>query len=94
MRLWATIRDGHRILREATVEADYSRLDQVADWTALLGEACRALDLARPVILKKHIGDLSGFSRAVFKPEDFMEPVDFQRFEIEIFFDKKNVGEG
>ena len=89
MRLWATIRDGQRILRQVTIEADYTKLDQVEDWAALLGEACHTLDLARPVLLKKHLKDLAAFSRAVFKPEDFMEPVDFQRFEVEAIFDKK-----
>lgn len=92
MRLWATIRDGHRILRETIIEANYARLDQVEDWAALLGEACQALDLARPVLLKKHNKDLASFSRAVFKPEDFMEPVSFQRFEVEAIFDKKKPG--
>lgn len=93
MRLWATIRDGHRILRETIIEADYAKLDQVEDWTSLLGEACQALDLARPVLLKKHSKDLACFARAVFKPEDFMEPVNFQRFEVEAIFDKKRPGE-
>ncbi len=89
MRLWATIRDGQRIVRETMIEADYTKLDQVEDWTALLGEACHTLDLARPVLLKKHLKDLTAFSRTVFKPDDFMEPVDFQRFEVEAIFDKK-----
>lgn len=89
MRLWATIRDGNRILQEAIIEADYNKREQVGDWAALLGEACQALDLARPVLLKKHIKDLSVFSRAVFKPGDFMEPVSFQRFEVEAIFDKE-----
>jgi len=91
MRLWATIRDGNRILRQTTIEADYAKLDQIEDWADLVGEACQALDLSRPVILKKHIKDLYSFSRAIFKPEDFMEPIDFQRFEIEAIFDKKNM---
>ncbi len=93
MRLWATIRDGHRIVRQATIEADYNKLDQVEDWTELVGEACRALDLARPVLLKKHVKDLSSFSRAVFKPEDFIEGVSFQRFEVEAIFDRKRAEE-
>lgn len=88
MRLWATIRNGHRIVRETTLETGFAKRDQVADWPALIGEACHALDLARPVILKKHLKDLQSFSRAVFKAEDFMEPVDFERFEVEAIVDK------
>lgn len=89
MRLWATVRDNQRILREVMIEAAYNKREQVEDWAAILSEACQALDLARPVLLKKHIRDLTSFSRAVFKPEDFMEPVSFQRFEVEAFFDKE-----
>lgn len=91
MRLWATVRDGNRIVRQATIAADYTRLGEVEDWAALLSEACQALDLARPVLLNKHIKDLTSFSRAVFKPDDFIEPVDFQRFEVEAIFDKKKL---
>ena len=89
MRLWATIRNGHRIQRETMIHADFAKMDQVEDWPGLIGEACHALDLARPVILQKHLRDMASFSRAVFKAEDFMEPVSFQRLEVEAFFDKK-----
>ena len=39
--------------------------------------------------LKKHLKELEDFSRVVFRADDFMEPVDFDKFEIEIFYPKK-----
>ena len=41
------------------------------------------------MILRKHVNDLIHFSRVVFKPADFIEPVDFDEFEIEILSEKK-----
>lgn len=55
----------------------------------VLHELCQALDLARPVVLEKHIRELDQFSHTVFRASDFMEPIFFDRFEIEIFPDKK-----
>ena len=43
----------------------------------------------KPVLLKKHVRDLLQFRRTVFYPADFMESVEFDRFEIEIFPEKK-----
>ncbi|MFR0882855.1 MAG: hypothetical protein ACLSH5_06180 [Christensenellales bacterium] len=40
-------------------------------------------------MLKKHLKELEDFSRVVFRADDFMEPVDFDKFEIEIFYPKK-----
>ena len=55
----------------------------------VLHELCQALDLARPVVLSKHIRELEQFSHTQFRQSDFMEPVSFDRFEIEIFPEKK-----
>jgi len=50
---------------------------------------CNELDLEMPVILSKHKNDLEIFSLASFHSTDFIEKVDFQRFDIEIFIDKE-----
>ena len=51
-------------------------------------ELCQALDLSRPVVLNKHINELERFNHTQFRQNDFMEPVSFDRFEIEIFPEK------
>ena len=35
--------------------------------------------------LEEHVKDMERFNHAVFLPDDFMEPVDFDRFEVELF---------
>ena len=89
MRIWATMRKGHRIIGECTLQTAYQKREQVEDWPGLIGEACHALDLARPVILQKHLQDIDRFSRAIFKAEDFMEPIAFDRLEIEAIPDNQ-----
>lgn len=89
MRIWATMRKDHRIIGECTLQTAYQKREQVEDWPGLIGEACHALDLARPVILQKHLQDIDRFSRAIFKAEDFMEPIAFDRLEIEAIPDNQ-----
>jgi hypothetical protein len=57
----------------------------VEDWGEPLAKLCHDMDIARPVILKKHVRDLTQFSHTVFYPADFLEPVSFDRLEIELF---------
>ena len=83
MRIWATIRKGHRIIGGVTLQTEYQKREQVEDWAGLIGEACHILDLSRPVILRKHLQDIDRFGRAIFKAADFMEPIAFDRLEIE-----------
>ena len=55
----------------------------------MIGEACHILDLSRPVILRKHLQDIDRFGRAIFKAADFMEPIAFDRLEIEAIPDSQ-----
>ena len=46
-------------------------------------EACRKLDISRPIWLDKHQREWDEFGLTRFLPDDFLESVDFQRMEIE-----------
>ena len=76
-------------MRETVREFSSARPSDLEGWSVLLHELCQDLDLCRPVILDKHMNDLKQFSRVVFKPRDFIEPVDFDEFELEILSEKK-----
>ena len=89
MRIWAKVLHDHRIMRETVREFSSARPSDLEGWSVLLHELCQDLDLCRPVILGKHMNDLKQFSRVVFKPRDFIEPVDFDEFELEILSEKK-----
>ena len=67
------------------LELSFQKTSDITDWNTIIGKMATALDLSRPVILNSHIKDFQRFSRVTFKPSDFIESVDFDKFEIEIF---------
>lgn len=85
MKVWGRIRKDNKTLSDCVIEIPEKTSDAVRDWNEPIGEICRKLDLARPIILKKHIADFEKFSHTHFKQRDFMEPIDFDRLEIELF---------
>ncbi len=89
MRIWAKVLQDHTIQQQTVREFSSARPSDLEGWSVLLHELCQDLDLCRPVILRKHVNDLVRFSRVVFKPADFIEPVDFDEFEIEVISEKK-----
>ena len=89
MRIWAKVLQDHRIIRETVREFSFARPSDLEGWSVPMHELCQDLDLCRPVILRKHVNDLKQFSRVVFRAADFIEPVDFDEFEIEILSEKK-----
>lgn len=89
MKVWATLKRDNKIYRETTIDMGFLLRSQGLDYQAMLHDICEELDLAQPVVLKKHLNEIAGFSRVTFKPSDFMEAVDFDKLDIEIFYDKK-----
>ena len=58
-------------------------------WGRLITELVKPLDLASPVLLNKHVEELARFNRTWFTQADFIESIAFDRFELEIFLEKK-----
>ncbi|MBR6108889.1 MAG: hypothetical protein IKQ36_04055 [Clostridia bacterium] len=85
MKIWGKIRRDNRTVKNETVVIHVKSAYEVEDWGEPFAALCHKLNLSRPVILSKHVRDLEKFSHTVFFPSDFMEPVDFDRFEIELF---------
>lgn len=50
------------------------------------------LDIARPLVLQKHVQDANAFSRVVFRKSDFVEPVSFDEFELELVAEEEKKG--
>lgn len=89
MKIWAKVLTQHKIVADAVEEFPIARPIDADGWRPVIGTLCKPLDLAVPVILAKHVNDLQRFNRTVFSASDFMETVAFDRFEIEIFPEKK-----
>ena len=49
----------------------------------MIKSLCEGLDIPTPVLLNKHINDFNKFSMTLFKPVDFIESVNFDRFIVE-----------
>ena len=89
MRLWAKIKRNHRTVAQAECA-----LTHFGDWDvdslhAALEDICKDLDLARPVILGKHVREINKFSRTSFKKADFIEKINYDALEIEIINEEK-----
>ena len=89
MRIWAKTIKQQKIKTDVVREFALARPSDLEGWTPILHELCQALDLSRPVVLEKHFSELERFNRTQFRQSDFMEPIAFDRFEIEILIEKK-----
>ncbi len=88
MKIWAKILKQHKIIKEAVREFP-ARPSDAQGWLFVLTELAKPLDLACPVLLKKHEQELARFNRTTFSQMDFIESVSFDRFEVEIFPEKR-----
>lgn len=75
--LWVRVIRHHRTAREAVEPCTRHKPEEA------LAEACRKLDLSRPLWLEKNQREWEAFGQTRFLPDAFMESVDFDRLEIE-----------
>ena len=85
MKLWGKTKLDNNTLDSRVVTVNAKHAYEVEDWSEPFARLCHDTNLSRPVILKKHVRDLEQFRHTVFLPQDFLESVDFDRLEIEIF---------
>lgn len=76
VRLWARMIKKHRIIRSETVEL-------TEDIHQAIGELCAVMDISRPMFLGKHQREWEHFQQTSFTGEHFVEPVFFDKLEIE-----------
>lgn len=81
MRVWGKLKIEDRIVQDVTMNAD--------DFTDALTSVCDHFDLTKPIVTGKHEAEIRNFYRTIFYPDDFIESVDFDTFEIEIIVNKK-----
>lgn len=85
MKVWGKLWKNNRIICKHVETVPEKNAEAVRDWHDALGKLCEHMDLSRPIILDKHVSDFNKFSRACFYSGDFIEPVDFDKLEIELF---------
>ena len=80
-RLWVRVISEHRIRCQETAPCAWG------GERAALEEILKVLDLPNPMWLGKHEREYESFRRTSFLPEHFVEPIDFDRLEIEYLDD-------
>jgi len=88
IKIWGKTLKKEKIILSHTVE-----LYEVTDMEDLLDgvyDICIKFDMPRPIVLNKHLNDIKKFLTVRFLPDDFIEKVDFDKFEINIFIEKKD----
>ena len=81
MRLWVRVIKGRRIHRQLTTECELGGEREA------LTEACKQLDIARPIWLEKHEREFQSFRRTAFTADHFIEERPFEKLEIEFLDD-------
>lgn len=81
MRVFAKIYQNHKTV--ATARAASEQSDPAEALMECLEQVYKELDMAEPVWVSKHAAELSRYGHTKFFPEDFVEPVSFDYFEIE-----------
>jgi hypothetical protein len=86
MTFWGKIIKGDKIIRSETCENGEPGMAEAL--LACIEHFSRSFDMEAPMWHSAHTKQMSIFHRAVFRPDDFIDSVDFDRFEIQII-DKK-----
>lgn len=81
LRFWGKIKIEDRIKQDVALEEK--------DFISAVSSICDRFDLSKPIICAKHHNEIKSFRRTVFYPDDFVESVDFDTFEIEAIGKKK-----
>ena len=78
IKIWGKVLKNDHITKQKTIEIDASK----CTFFDMLKEMCVGLNIPTPVLLDKHVYDFNMFSFCTFKPDDFIEVVKFDRFEV------------
>lgn len=84
MRLQGKLIKGTALIQEIVVERENENESFHDLLEACLIDLCRQLDIQVPIWLKKNTKEFAAHRTAYFGPEQFVEKVKFDRFEIRV----------
>lgn len=79
-RLWVRLMKRHRVERDALIECEHDRAEEA------LRDLLPTLDLSQPMWLPRHRQDWEEYSLTRFRPEHFVDSVDFDYMEVSFIF--------
>ena len=87
MRLWTKLIKNDKIIKDNVFELpanyDINRLE------LYLSEICGAMDIEKPILLKKHYEHLYYFHSTTFFKDDFIDDCNFDKMICELIADKQ-----
>lgn len=84
LKIWGKTYDGEKITRTKVIEFESAHII----FYDMVKTVCEKLDIATPVCLNKHYEDFMQFRTCFFKSGDFIDSVDFTKFQIQLIIDK------
>ena len=87
MKIWAKILKEEKIKKSVVID---TALFDVQDFSKYVAEICEKLDLSCPIVLNYHVRHFNNLGLVSFKPNDFIESVDFDQLFLEIVKEKKS----
>ncbi|MDD3831448.1 MAG: hypothetical protein PHW00_02190 [Clostridia bacterium] len=85
MNLWIKTMREDKIARDIVERNDKTLTMNNAE--DMLQEMCHTLDVPTPLLTKSHYRNLAEFNFIKFLPRDFIESVDFDYMQVEMFFE-------
>ncbi len=82
VKIWGKLTTNDRIIKSTTIEVD----EKATSFFDMLKNLCAKLNIPTPVLLDKHVYDFNLFNMCVFKPDDFVESVIFDKFILQHIF--------
>jgi hypothetical protein len=86
-KFWGKFKRDTKILKEYIVYTHEEDIYEAA--MAAIQEICNKSDRSKPVLLSKHINELTAFNRTVFYTLDFFDETGFDELELEIISSDK-----
>ena len=79
VKIWGKVYKNEKIIKHSTIEVNESE----CTCFDMLRQLSEKLDIPTPVLLEKHVVDFNMFNFSIFKPDDFIQPVNFTKYIIE-----------
>jgi hypothetical protein len=87
IRLWGKIITNNKIIASAESTCD-EEIDYQEQLKKCIIEICYKLDLQKPYWLPKNLKEYNQYKRTAFRHDNFIENVNFDKFEIEVIEEK------
>ncbi|EYE87982.1 hypothetical protein Q428_10450 [Fervidicella metallireducens AeB] len=87
IRLWGKIIKENRILLNEVVICN-EKIEYQQELKKCINELCYKFDISKPYWLPNNLEEFNKFKKTSFKQDNFIEEIDFDRFEIIVLEEK------